>query len=801
MNQASVPPASLSEHRIRQPHKTTITREHGTVSYLEQSFAKANLAEMEYWIAAGVVGSAMAGNERTKRDYARSLMNLLSETLDRREGFHPDDRKRLNTILETLWEQGAREQTDHYEDWLRRLSSFTIADVLLDAGAHPGRRGSEGRRREQASAIETMLWTLVKIQRDHHWRGTTASESALTQEIKERLSRGLAMGGHDGIAKEQALGLVLRGELFTGSGKGLAPWKAWRDQLISQGANAYLREGDALDMLCRAAPTKPLEKGDLYRLIVQWREDQGNGQDHTPPDALMTQWAQTETDRRAVWWLRLSDDWMRALSPTLDRALDEQDKERVESTWRYTHHSQRTEAWERLMDAPGGLETAKTLAIQLGRRGQLMPWSNSLTSKEEKERTWYNTDMDGSRMDVRDLVLICGKYSLRRMAWLADFLETPGIRENVSDAWRLAAVNMALRRESLGDRVDDVPPSMTFELEKTMRWITPEPRYGQKGSLRTVECLDAMLRVAGPNAMAKDTDEAKRWVSDVMGRLPYYWKKTEATDAVKREYMAVLSRHGMLDELRACCEVFMQTDWVSNEECNKTTQESARSLFNAWYRAWTENTKDQGLLADYLGGGEARVGVGVKRAGLWDWMLRNQGKDAPEDVLQWAKQDTGAIRFLESVAMERISDLHVSHTADHLTARICMLNNLSNLGWRPAMAETATSSILAAIGNSRHGVSKTHQDLLLDTLRRVSKDPSAIETQLLDTLLRDGSPAHKDWSYLGQKLIEAGVTPTISLAARETSELARDLGVAMDRRVLGEIAGEQTTSTAPKRRM
>lgn len=284
MSQTAVPPASLSEHRIRQPHKTTTTREHGTVSYLEQSFANGNLAEMEYWIASGVVEQALAGKARSKRDYQSSLMKLFLEgTSYSHLPAKPSDDARLAAIVEVLWEGGAKYKTEHHEFWLKYAIAMPLADRLLDLGTDPWAITGAGTNGRQASlnAVEHGMTLLATAQHYPYWRWKDCDQDidgdVAILALEQRLDRCLAHTCSSEPLLRSALAKAAEGMLQKHyTRKSDERWRKWRGALLDAGARASLVDGDALWKLAEAAQQRPVGLLDLSEAN---RKNNRDGQD------------------------------------------------------------------------------------------------------------------------------------------------------------------------------------------------------------------------------------------------------------------------------------------------------------------------------------------------------------------------------------------------------------------------------------------------------------------------------------------------------------------------------------------
>ena len=130
------PPSSLTATQSKNPHRAVASR-HGKLSYLEYSFAKGLMDEVDWWIEQGVVAEALAGNARSRRDYAASLMEYFSIWLGNRGVTSIQEAQRISGVLDILWQGGAKDKTDRHATWLTRLVAWPLADTLLDLGKNP----------------------------------------------------------------------------------------------------------------------------------------------------------------------------------------------------------------------------------------------------------------------------------------------------------------------------------------------------------------------------------------------------------------------------------------------------------------------------------------------------------------------------------------------------------------------------------------------------------------------------------------------------------------------------------------
>lgn len=815
MNSAT-PPPSLGT-RAQSPHKTSRVRDLGEVSHLERSFAEGNLGEMEYWIQSGVVEQAMAGKTRSRRDYGVVLMDRLSRKLSDIDTLGTDDLNRFNAVLDTLWDLGAIGKIDHHALWLRRLAAFDIADRLVALGHHPGwgrevgdNEQVRGREPGNRSALEQLFCMMVRRQDSRYGALGRNAQTSIPPAWVARAQRFLAMEGHDPYALNQALGWVAKGDCGKRTNS-KTPWGQWRDCLIALGANAMMVEGDALDMLAHMAPTRSLLADDVWaELRLRLRHDKGQ-HPGKPSEALVREVLHEQVGKRALRWTKFANSWLEALErvhpndghTALDRPVSDTEQAVLNHhCWRYSQPSQHPENWARLLDAPNGVEIARRVARGLQKRGQLMPWSPQPT---DQAGSWYR-----SFPDAKELICINNSLSARRLACLAQVLSDEVVREGVDDQWRTRSADAAMLYDSMGDSRSDPPPSLEFELGRTMRWIKPMPLVGvSRKSNRAVEELDGLLAVAGPRVLRNPSAECT-WTHRTLQGMPEYWHETSTPEDVKRAYVASLDKWGALDALAQVAQELNDLpgtkDQVGVEIHNLSTD-----LCYDWYSGWIRHGSDQMLLAEHFSDQPA-IAQGIRRLAVLCWvrglylvheeMEQHASEEAPGWVKTCCQQDPALLELAEQAVLHGLEKITSTSRNGQQSKAAWSLHRLVSMGWASNNPQTCLEVLGRAMVNGPEMVSESILGVLPNLVRSLTGNPNWAEGVFIHTLcthrLTQGL-AINQWVQYCQEGVERGAEFLLDLSERNNA-LADAVGIALDRRNLARLAQTQQAGHEPQRR-
>lgn len=814
MNSTISPPASLGP-RAQAPHKTSRLRDLGEVSHLERSFAEGKLDEMEYWLQSGVVKQAMAGQTRSKRDYALVLLDRLSEKLANIGYLDTADWKRFNTVLDNLWDLGACAKTEHHGVWLRRLPIFDVADKIVGLGQHPGKNEPEKEHgeirlsgKDHRSALERLFHLMVERQEARRRHVGKNAETSIPAAWVARAERFLAMEGHDVHVLNQVLGRVARGD-YGKRANSKTPWAQWRDKLLDLGANAMMAPGDALDVLAQTAPTRPLYTDDAWSELLR-RHDKAQHPGKAPA-ALVQQVLEEQVGKRALRWTRFARSWLNALErvhpvdchTALDRPLTKAEWAILDSSWRYCQVSQSPDNWAQLLDAPSGVEIARRMAQGLQKRGQLLPWSAQPTGQEDGWRR--------SRVDAKDLVCINNKLSARRLAALAELLADPGVRTGVDDKWRVQAVEQATIYDGLGDTRNDPPPSLTFELERKTRWMTPTPLGGSRKLNRSFDELDGLLALGGPRVLHTPPSSCK-WANFMMQCLPNHWQAAEIPEDGRRAYLASLDRWGALDELVKTARKFNGLSG-NKEQVGQEFTHLGKDLCYDWYSGWLLHGADQMLLADHFSD-RPDIARGIKRLAVLCWVSglylvhQDMERSAPEGAPQWAKTcctlDPEVLELAELTLLHETGKIGSTCREGQQNKAVWGWKRLMDLGWSPAYPQACLETLAGAMIQGSAMVSDGALGVLPDLVRGMGDDPNHSEGVFIETLCQKGAGAGDrvdGWVLYCQQGIERGAEFILEPQDR-THALGRAVGIALDRRNLGRLAqGQANDQGLPRRKM
>lgn len=825
-------PYTLTLTQANNPHRTT-PHTHVPQSYLEESFSRGNLEEIEYWIQSGVVAQALSGQSKSRRDYATSLMEYFSLWLaDRHSVSEPE---RINKIIDTLWEGGAKDKVERHSTWLARMIVWPIADRLLDRGVNPWeaarvleipqKSGSpkryvrSGNHSEFPNAMLAGLHALVHAEEniDHSTLGMDKDQLAGLEARIERMFGSFHTPGRDEL--QQALGLVVRGGLKAEIAQAMQrreddpwcrreqeqrvrQWTRWRDQLLAQGARALMGQGDALDELISVAPSEPLNRWQIhgleYKLANDLRTEQAKAQGvdwwtlplPAVPEDRANEIMLDLLGRRALGWQQASQRWLDALDGALSRPLDERDRQKLY----FDNGAANGARWGKLLDAPGGFDLARRLAGKLSERGQPLPWSP------------LNRSLTSARM--QELVAINGYRSLRRLAQVKQLLEDPGLTpDGVLPAWRAELAHTFLKAEPSGDSPQSPAPGMTLGTSsefKPRMYRYPSNTLG----LPTGPELDLLLDLAGPDVMGVDLfslkmDSDAHWVVALFSQLPKMWEERNTPQEERQAVLDVLARRGVMDK------IILSLTGFTIEGLAQPAQDSILELErqgeqakNLWLNSW-KKTETLSLLEATL----ERHCKPETRKVLERLLAWNRMAHYPQMLLttRSAEEEVRHTQALTCVSKEcpilidrmagllgiRIrSEENNSGRWDAILYHLGELNVLAQLGWEPREESDPTDLILKALGRASPSEEQQHLAIgLLKPLGPINEVGGAFLTCLMELEEQRGTD-RMGWKESIDMLIESGAFPSISGEALVSGTLRAHIVSSVRRRLLAHAARE-----------
>lgn len=828
-------PYTLTLTQANNPHRTA-PHTHVPQSYLEESFSRGNLEEIEYWIQSGVVAQALAGQSNSRRDYATSLMEYFSLWLaDRHTVSEPE---RVNKIIETLWEGGAKDKVERHATWLARMVVWPIADRLLDRGVNPWdaarvleipqksgppkRYVRSSNHSEFPNAMLAGLHALVYAEENigNTTLGTDKEQLAWLEARVERMFGSFHTPGRDEL--QQALGLVTRGGLKAEIAQAMQrrdddPWRRreqeqrvrqwtrWRDRLLAKGASALMGPGDALDELISVAPSEPLNRWQIhgleYKLANDLRMEQAKSQGvdwwtlplPAAPEERTNEIMLDLLGRRALGWQQASQRWLDALDEALSRPLDERDQQKLY----FDNGAANGARWGKLLDAPGGLDLARRLARKLSERGQPLPWSP------------LNRSLSSARM--QELVAINGYRSLRRLAQVKQLLEDPGLTpDGVLPAWRAELAHTFLRAEPSGDSPQSPVPGMTLGTSSELKPRMYRPPSNTLG-LPTGPELDLLLDLAGPDIMGVDLfslkmDSDAHWVVALFSQLPKMWEERNTPQEERQAVLDVLARRGVMDKIILSLTCFTieglvrpaQYSILEILELERQGEQAKNLWLNSWKKAETLSLLETTLERHC----KPETRQVLERLLAWDRIAHY-----PQMLLttRSAEEEVRHTQALTCVSKE--CPILIDRMAGLLGMRICSkennsgrwdailhhlgeLNVLAQLGWKPREESDPTYMILKALG--MESPSEEQQQLaigLLKPLGPINEVGGAFLTCLMELEEQRGTD-RMGWKESIDMLIESGAFPSISGESLVSGTLRAHIVSSVRRRLLANVARE-----------
>lgn len=410
-------PLSLTARQAARPHMAVNdARTNSSLSVLERSFARASLAEIQYWEQKGVLDEALAGSAPSRREYTHTLMGHL--LAGRRHGFWSADVDGWDAILRKLWDGGASAHVDKYPNWIHGLAGHWLFDVMLDAGTSPYGSGMF-----HNCAIDSLVHAVAindAISEDGRPRffAVSAADPALLHQQLERCIEFPTDNPTD-LANFLA-SIVSRG--IPRAPQNQPHWQRWRDRLLEKGANPLAQPSRVLYLMAMAGPgTSPIPRYDLRGIDPSVDPNMGQ-----PPTEAEIKLSCILRAKRDAHWIQASTQWVQALVPYITRYAQQD-----------PNHEMETDAWVRLIDQPNGLD----LANRLLDAGLNRPWS---------------APKEGSR----PLRNILGTRAVREPATLASIVRLVHDRGEVIDPrWAQAA----LSHYTSSRWVDDSRPKPLFD--------------------------------------------------------------------------------------------------------------------------------------------------------------------------------------------------------------------------------------------------------------------------------------------------------------------------------------------------
>lgn len=805
------PPSSLTAARLRNPHRSTQSRNHGTLSVLEHSFAIGNLDEIEYWIDSGVVAEALGGKARSRRVYTKSLMDFFARSGLWRATHDNKQRGRMQRVAEVLWEGGAQQHTERYEHWLHAFMALPFADILMDHGANPWTRTDEGYLRNTISSVchaMYQVWANLRIPGSSQNQNDDLHEGL--RELVERIDRCLDHPGHCPEALNEALAQVMTGMLQRGyTHKTDQRWRGWRERLLALGASAVFNEHDALRLLVRSAPHNPIRLADI--LDEQWRLRAAKREALKalePPDSYRyietpeltpeenRKLAEQARDRRAMRWIKLAHEWLDALTPSLSQ---ERTAEEIRAVGMERSHW--PQGWASLMDCPGGVEVGERLVSLLSQHGQPLPWhSDPGFSRDANECLSMITTVDQQR-SVRKMDVL--------LRWLAcDQSKQSGIHP----AWRISMASAWLGR-SPGLEEDTRIPGMELDLNegpgRRVGWVRapqddmflPSPRE-----------MDQALQLAGPRVIVPDTGKEIHWIQAVLRALPRLWAEHGTPPEQRRDLLDVMDRHDALGGVMPEMVLLAQSQGLEDEA--QENVQVINTILGKWFAGWTQDLASQAILIEALEQGQTHrrhLGRALRRLSQWT-QLMGVGKEFDQvmatptqgtPLIQELAMDPDARALFGRMVKARLVQKDYHDTRNTL---LCVrgLYQVVVAGWKPDDSDAICQALID--GLPKHKVPRPmEQELIKALVNAIVPNPREFYVRLMDNLMRAdrlSSSPKKDWSHLVGLLSDDGYTFNIPLPQRTPNSLAQAVGMAHDRVELSKMAaGARNTGGSGMRRM
>lgn len=792
----ATPPSSLTAARLRNPHRSTQLRNHGTVSLLEQSFAVGNLDEIEYWIDSGVVPEALAGKARSRRVYTQSLMDCFARAAIWRSAHENKNRLRMQRVVETLWEGGAKQHVERYDHWLHAFMALPFADTLMEHGANPWSRTDEGYLSDTTSSVchaMYQVWANRKLRAVEQVQDEMFSDSLI--ELATRIDRCLDHPGHNPKALNEALAQVMTGMLQHGYTKRSDQlWRGWRERLLAMGATATFNEYDALDVLVRAAPDTPLRLIDIWderfrmrqakREAIRAQEPANSYRYIEMPELTAEEdrkLAEQARDRRAMRWIKLAHEWLDVLTPGLNKPRSE---EEINSTgMRGSHWPQ---GWVKLADCAGGTEVGERLVALLSKRGQPLPWHNDPGFSRNVNECANMVTIFEQRRSVRKMETL--------LRWLAcDNTE----RGATHPAWRTAMASAWLGYSPSVD--DGQVPGMDLDLsDEPGRRVEWRRRPDNETFLPSPREMDQLLQLAGPGAVQPITGKEFNWIQGLLRDLPRLWARDDTPLEQRRVLLEVMDRHDVLGRIMTGLGILATAKGQADE-----AQESVQAInatMAAWFTGWVKDQDSQALLVQVLEQGQTthrHLGLAMRRLSQWTKLM-----GSGQEFDQFMSQPTRETDLVQQLAMDQDTRTLLGRMAtfrlvnmDHQNAqstlqRVRGMYQLVAAGWKPDDANSICMALLN--GLPKHAVPRpTEQELIKDLIDAIADDREQVYSQLLDKLMRADNPpsnGKKEWAHLVGLLAHDGLTFNTPLDLRANDLLAKAVGTAYDRAELVKMA-------------
>lgn len=807
----ATPPSSLTAARLRNPHRSTQLRNHGTLSVLEHSFAIGNLDEIEYWIDSGVVAEALGGKARSRRVYTQSLMDFFARSGLWRATHDNGQLARMQRVAEVLWEGGAKQHVEQYNHWLHAFMVLPFANTLIEHGANPWSCTDEGYLRSATSPVchaMHQIWANRKIHGSIRGQEEVIPDGLV--ELAKRIDQCLNHPGYTPGALNEALAQVMTGMLQRGyTHKTDQMWRAWRERLLTLGATATFNENDALDKLVRAAPNTPIRMMDIIDEKWLLREAKRQAlKAQEPPDSYRyieapelteeeTQGlAEQARDRRAMRWIKLAHEWLDVLTPSLTHPRTEEDKKA-----RGMQGSHWPRGWANLMDCPGGPEVGERLVELLSRRGQPLPWhSDPGFSRDVNEGLAIITTVE-QRRSVRKMDEL--------LRWLAhDRAPTDGTHPawciGMASAWLGCSPNQEEDTQIPGMQLD-----LTDGLGRRSGWARASQSEMYLPSPREME---QALQLAGPRVIATATGKETNWIRSVLRVLPRLWAEQGTPLEQRRALLDVMDRHDALGSLMPGIGVLAKSQGLGDEarECAL----AINTIMGEWFTGWIQDPASQAILIEALEQGQAHrrpLGLAMRRLSQWtqlmgvgqefDQVMAVPIKGSP--LIQELATDQDARALFGRMATARLAEKDY-HDARNTLLRVRGLYQLVVAGWTPDNPDVICQALLD--GLPKHKVPRPmEQELIKHLVDVIAEEPKPFYGQLLGKLMNNdfsSSGPKRDWAHLVGLLADDGCTFNILPAQRKPESLAQAVGTAHDRAELAKMAdGVRTPGGAGMRRM
>lgn len=533
-----MPYSLLTPGQRAKPHRSVADNRYGRVSVLERAFAQHRHAEIMEWDRLGVVEDAMAGRAASRRVYSSLLITRLltpasTSPLDR------DNSVKWNTLLERLWSLGGQKHEELFGSWLVGAARYPFADTLLDAGANPhGPARLNGLPAQPLSTLFECFRAQQQAEAEPRFYYLTPQEGQL-RALEARIDRCLAHPG----AEPKQLNLYLGRVVASGLDSPVAdqaPWRRWRDQLLTAGAKPTFGLDGALTAFTTSGPAHHrFTDYDASRAVEHEISRRGHaftndGERQSFLDELIA--------TRHSHWFRMAQDWMAVLLPAIDLTHPNM-----------SDRNQQAHTWGDLLDQPEGAYFGRQLLAY----GVRAPWNagQSITRSQVGEGLFTGDQ-------VRDLTQL--RAFLKMTAGLPLDLE-----------WRQAAAADYLTR----------PLRRSGKHQTIERPITPNR---SALPLSVVE-LDALLALERWDPAHPVNKKMVAWLS----RLPATWRDAEGHEQVpladRKAMMAALHNRGVIAAALRTAIPGNPTGLLGPAEL---------ATYREWIQNWTKYPEDYELLFD-----------------------------------------------------------------------------------------------------------------------------------------------------------------------------------------------------------